>query len=94
MKLDSKIGKSLRWLQNEITCQIINKLNYIGECTSCTSCSQKVDCGVLGTTQTECEADGCLWCPVTSGNDPWCFYKSGSSGGGGEENESCTVDVS
>ena len=53
-----------------------------------------MDCGVLGTTQSECEAKGCLWCPVSSGSDPWCFYKSGTSGGGGDgENSGCTVAV-
>ena len=68
-------------------------MTYLGECTSCTSCSQKVDCGILGTTQLECEADGCLWCPDAVGNDPWCFYKSGTSGGGGGD-QSCSVNVS
>ena len=34
-----------------------------GECTSCNSCSQKRDCGIMGTTESDCISDGCLWCP-------------------------------
>ena len=38
---------------------------------------QRVDCGYVGIGQTECEAAGCCWSPLTvPGEDyPWCFYK-------------------
>ena len=38
--------------------------------------SNKVDCGVLGTTQAQCENKGCCWKEDYYGNDPWCFYPS------------------
>jgi glucoamylase len=40
----------------------------------------KVDCGVVGTNQPECEGKGCCWQPAPSGSAaPWCFYKSGAA---------------
>jgi len=38
----------------------------------------KVDCGVFGTQQPECEANGCCWKPVNPNpsNLPWCYYSS------------------
>ena len=54
-------------------------------------CGRKVDCGHMGTEQEECERNGCLWCPVQSGNDPWCIYRTGVP----EEDEgSCLIEVS
>ena len=49
------------------------------ECTSCSNCSQKRDCGILGTTESECVRDGCLWCPSTVQGEPWCIHQSGGS---------------
>ena len=50
-----------------------------GSCTSC-NCSQKTDCGFLGTTESSCVADGCLWCPSKIQADPWCIHASCSDG--------------
>ncbi|CAK8676430.1 unnamed protein product [Clavelina lepadiformis] len=61
-----------------------------GDCTSCNNCSSKVDCGYMGVTQSECEASGCSWCPVSGGNDPWCIYTSDGSTGGGT-GSSCSL---
>ncbi|XP_076812739.1 alpha-amylase B-like [Clavelina lepadiformis] len=47
-----------------------------GDCTSCNNCSSKVDCGYMGITKSECEANECSWCPISGGNDPWCIYTS------------------
>ena len=35
----------------------------------------KIDCGISGTTQAGCEADGCCWKPVDPNPDnyPWCY---------------------
>jgi len=43
--------------------------------------ADKWDCGIVGTDQTQCEADGCCWQPVLRENGsmrdtPWCYYKS------------------
>merc|ERR1712050_697264 len=38
------------------------------------SVNNKVDCGVLGTTQSQCEGKGCCWVEDSYGSDPWCFY--------------------
>ena len=35
----------------------------------------KVDCGYLGTTESSCIADGCMWCPSNTEGDPWCIHK-------------------
>eukprot|EP00933_Yihiella_yeosuensis_P036884 TRINITY_DN306_c0_g1_i3.p1 TRINITY_DN306_c0_g1~~TRINITY_DN306_c0_g1_i3.p1 ORF type:complete len:515 (-),score=134.71 TRINITY_DN306_c0_g1_i3:435-1979(-) len=37
--------------------------------------SARSDCGVLGTTQGDCEAKGCCWRPQD--NAAWCFHPSG-----------------
>ena len=50
-----------------------------GSCTSC-NCSQKIDCGFLGTTESSCLADGCLWCPSQIQGEPWCIHASSSDG--------------
>lgn len=40
----------------------------------------KVDCGIVGSTQSTCEAKGCCWKPAAAGSSaPWCFYKKGNS---------------
>lgn len=63
-----------------------------GECESC-NCSNKKDCGSFDTTESSCEASGCLWCPVSltgeTKGEPWCIY--GSSSGGGDGGQSCSV---
>ena len=43
--------------------------------------ADKWDCGIVGTNQAQCEADGCCWEPAEVGNGtgkgiPWCFYTS------------------
>merc|ERR1712212_1318269 len=45
----------------------------------------KQDCGVVGTTQEQCESSGCCWRPVTSSmkDTPWCYYPSGDGPGPG-----------
>ncbi|KAF9274299.1 glycoside hydrolase 15 protein [Linnemannia elongata] len=36
--------------------------------------SSRIDCGVTGTTEAQCEAKGCCWNPLPSGTSgPWCF---------------------
>lgn len=53
-----------------------------GSLDDCSSVADqdKVDCGVVGTDQSQCEAKGCCWSPSTSGgNVPWCFYKAGKA---------------
>eukprot|EP00933_Yihiella_yeosuensis_P016844 TRINITY_DN1424_c0_g1_i1.p1 TRINITY_DN1424_c0_g1~~TRINITY_DN1424_c0_g1_i1.p1 ORF type:complete len:513 (-),score=151.45 TRINITY_DN1424_c0_g1_i1:332-1870(-) len=37
--------------------------------------NQRQDCGVLGTTQGDCEAKGCCWRPQD--NAAWCFHPNG-----------------
>ena len=38
----------------------------------------KVDCGIVGSTQSTCQAKGCCWSPASSGSSaPWCFFKKG-----------------
>ena len=40
----------------------------------------KVDCGVPGINQQQCEANGCCWSPAPNGSStPWCFYNSNGS---------------
>lgn len=51
-----------------------HNLNFVSECIDC-SCTNKVDCGVLGTTESECVADGCVWCESNVQGEPWCFNK-------------------
>merc|ERR1712130_45588 len=45
----------------------------------------KQDCGVVGTTQEQCEGSGCCWRPVASSvkDTPWCYYPSGDGPGPG-----------
>jgi len=40
--------------------------------------NDKVDCGISGTQQQECEANGCCWKPIQDNptNLPWCFYST------------------
>lgn len=40
----------------------------------------KVDCGKVGSQQSDCEAAGCCWQPLQDGSStPWCFYPSTTS---------------
>jgi len=34
----------------------------------------KVDCGQVGTQQSDCEAQGCCWKPADSDGTPWCYH--------------------
>ena len=47
-------------------------------CTNCSTCTERRDCGFLGSTQSSCEADGCLWCPSSKPGDPWCIHQTAS----------------
>uniref|UniRef100_H2YDF9 alpha-glucosidase n=1 Tax=Ciona savignyi TaxID=51511 RepID=H2YDF9_CIOSA len=49
-----------------------------GECTSCGSCSSKVDCyPEPGSSESGCYSRGCLWCPSNNPGDPWCIIPDG-----------------
>eukprot|EP01006_Ploeotia_vitrea_P032266 TRINITY_DN64532_c0_g1_i2.p1 TRINITY_DN64532_c0_g1~~TRINITY_DN64532_c0_g1_i2.p1 ORF type:complete len:516 (-),score=19.61 TRINITY_DN64532_c0_g1_i2:46-1593(-) len=67
-------------------------LNFYSSFSSELSCSvnyeDRLDCGISGTTQEECESKKCCWSPTTSnqnpylgklnsGDVPWCFYEKG-----------------
>eukprot|EP01095_Lingulamoeba_sp_RSL-Kostka_P007054 TRINITY_DN2226_c0_g1_i1.p1 TRINITY_DN2226_c0_g1~~TRINITY_DN2226_c0_g1_i1.p1 ORF type:complete len:530 (-),score=189.50 TRINITY_DN2226_c0_g1_i1:146-1714(-) len=43
---------------------------------SCTvNNDNKVDCGAIGTTQSECQNSGCCWQELNNGSStPWCYY--------------------
>jgi hypothetical protein len=41
--------------------------------------SEKVDCGVLGTTKDSCQANGCCWAESSTPSAPFCFYQAGAS---------------
>ena len=49
------------------------------ECTSCSNCLEKRDCGFAGITEPECVQNGCLWCPSCVQGEPWCIHQSGDS---------------
>ena len=75
----------------------LNIFPHPAECSSCSSCGQKKECGFLGVTESECQQSGCLWCPTSDGSsDPWCIVKSGSSSSGGDSSSSgsCSLSVS
>merc|ERR1719376_118285 len=69
-----------------------------GQCSSCSDCGSKTDCGFLGIDQSGCEASGCMWCPSSVSGEPWCIHKSGSSTDGstssGGSSSSCSVSDS
>ena len=76
----------------------LSEIPFIAECTSCSSCNQKTDCGFLGIDETGCKAKGCMWCPSSANGDPWCInvIGSGGSNSGGSEGSSgsCALNVS
>ncbi|KAF9307048.1 glycoside hydrolase 15 protein [Podila horticola] len=45
-----------------------------GTSTCNVAVSSRVDCGVVGTTEAQCQDKGCCWNPLASGTKgPWCF---------------------
>eukprot|EP00047_Mylnosiga_fluctuans_P006418 m.246766 g.246766 ORF g.246766 m.246766 type:complete len:724 (+) comp15173_c0_seq1:482-2653(+) len=46
---------------------------------SCDPQAARRDCGFMGIDQSQCEAKGCCWTPVSPnpGNLPWCYYSNG-----------------
>ena len=47
----------------------------ISECYDCNCPSnKKLDCGMMGVTETQCAGKGCAWCPSDKAGDPWCFW--------------------
>lgn len=39
----------------------------------------RVDCGYVGITQSQCQSKGCCWASSTTNGIPWCFYQQGAS---------------
>jgi len=56
----------------------------------------KQDCGVMGTTQEQCEGSGCCWRPVSSTekDTPWCYYPGGDGPGPGGDCDNFNWDAS
>jgi hypothetical protein len=53
-----------------------------GDCD--VSSTEKIDCGIVGSTQDTCEAGGCCWNPASdpfnlNDNTPWCYFKKGAN---------------
>nr|XP_026694311.1 LOW QUALITY PROTEIN: lysosomal alpha-glucosidase-like [Ciona intestinalis] len=49
-------------------------------CSSCSSCSNKVDCyPEAGSSEGGCYDRGCLWCPSNVPNEPWCLVPDGGA---------------
>jgi len=51
--------------------------NFVGECM--VEDSDKVDCGYLGISQTECANAGCCWKESNASDVPYCFETIGES---------------
>merc|ERR1711991_174024 len=44
------------------------------EGTECGSPTTRINCGHVGTTQSECQSSGCCWKEAPGTSLPWCFY--------------------
>ncbi|XP_072111509.1 sucrase-isomaltase, intestinal [Mobula birostris] len=50
---------------------------FIAYCPYSTQDSDRINCfSEDGASKEKCEARGCCWKPVTSGNGPWCYFAS------------------
>ena len=65
-----------------------------GDCTSCSTCTVRRDCGELASTEASCQADGCLWCPSSKPGDPWCVHPSAPAPTTSPPSSSCNVSDS
>lgn len=65
-----------------------------GSCTSCSTCSPKVDCyPEAGSSESGCYSRGCLWCPSSVNGEPWCIVPDGVVVPTQAPSQGCTSEI-